>query len=209
MFLLGNWIWLITIQTKPGRHRMELDIYIFCLVVGFVFTLGSAIFGHAFGGGHDVGHVDGSGGHAEAAGGDSSDMPGISVLSPLVIACYLTAFGGLGILFHQVPATHDPWISAPLALVGAAIIAWAIVWFLRKIFRAADSTSESRVADLVGLVAQVITTIPEGGAGEIAYVQRGSRYSAPARVEGSGAIPNGHAVKIVRIVGPQFFVIPI
>src|SRR5262245_54029613 len=116
MFLLANWIWLINSKTKPGRHCMELNIYIFCLVVGFVFVVGSALFGHAVGGGgHDVGHVDGSGGHAEAAGGDSSDMPGISVLSPLVIACYLTAFGGLGIVFHQVPATHHPWISAPLA----------------------------------------------------------------------------------------------
>ena len=188
---------------------MELNVYIFCLVVGFLFVLGSAFFGHVLGGGHDVGHVDGSGGHAEASGGDTGDMPGISILSPLVIACYLTAFGGLGIVFHQVPATHDPWLSAPLSLVGAAAIALALVWLLRKFFHAADSTSESRVADLIGVPAQVITPIPDGGAGEIAYVQRGTRYSAPARVEGGGAVPNGRSVVIVRIVGPQFYVMPI
>src|SRR5690242_20311068 len=99
---------------------MELNLYILCLGVGFVFTLGSALFGHVFGGGHgvDAGHVGGSGGHA-TAGADTGDMPGISVLSPLIIACFLTAFGGLGILFHEIPATRNVWFSAPLAVLGA------------------------------------------------------------------------------------------
>jgi hypothetical protein len=56
---------------------------------------------------------------------------------------------------------------------------------------------------------QVITAIPENGAGEIAYVQKGTRYSAPARVESGGSIANGRAVKIIRIVGPQFYVVPV
>jgi hypothetical protein len=55
---------------------MDFFIYLICLGVGVCFTLFSAIFGHIFGGGHD-GHVDGSGGHAEA-GVDASDMPGVS-----------------------------------------------------------------------------------------------------------------------------------
>jgi hypothetical protein len=61
---------------------MALLIYIICLGVGLVFTLASAIFGHIFGGGHE-GHLDGSGGHAEA-GVDASDMPGVSALSPTI-----------------------------------------------------------------------------------------------------------------------------
>jgi len=42
--------------------------------------------------------------------------------------------------------------------------------------------------------------------GEIAYVQGGSRYTAPAREETGAPVPNGAAVKIVRIVGSQFYV---
>ena len=64
-------------------------IYAICLVVGLVFTLGSAIAGHFFGG-HD--HDIGTGGHAEA-GFDHSGMPGISFFSPTVLASFVTAFG--------------------------------------------------------------------------------------------------------------------
>jgi len=42
--------------------------------------------------------------------------------------------------------------------------------------------------------------------GEIAYVVGDTRYTAPARTEGGAAVANGKAVKIVRIVGSQFYV---
>src|SRR5262249_5315252 len=75
---------------SAAPRPMDFLIYLFCLCVGVFFTLLSAIFGHAFGGDH--GHVEGSGGHAEA-GADASDAPGISALSPTVISCFAAAFG--------------------------------------------------------------------------------------------------------------------
>ena len=187
---------------------MELNIYIFCLVVGFVFTLGSAIFGHVLGGGHDMGHVDGSGGHAEA-GVDSGDMPGVSPFSPMVIACFVASFGGLGIIFHEIPATRNTWISAPLALAGAFLIASVVVWLLRKLFSATQGSSESKLSNIIGVVGEVITPIPENGVGEIAYVQKGTRYSAPAREQTGAAVANGRPVKIVRVAGSQFYVMTV
>ena len=68
-------------------------VYLFCLMVGFVFVLGSAIMGHL---GGDHGHVGGSGGHAEA-GADSSDSPGVSIFSPIIMAAFVTAFGAFGL----------------------------------------------------------------------------------------------------------------
>jgi membrane protein implicated in regulation of membrane protease activity len=62
---------------------------------------------------------------------------------------------------------------------------------------------------LLGQEANVISPIPSDGVGEIAYVQGGSRYSAPARTENGVAIPAGRPVKITRIVGTQFYVEPI
>jgi hypothetical protein len=44
--------------------------------------------------------------------------------------------------------------------------------------------------------------------GEIAYVQGGSRYTAPARTESGGAVGSGATVKINRITGSQFYVVP-
>jgi membrane protein implicated in regulation of membrane protease activity len=184
---------------------MEFTIYLICLGVGFVFTMFSAIFGHVFGhGGHD-GHVDGSGGHAEA-GIDSSDMPGVSAFSPTVIASFITAFGGFGIIFHQIPATHNPWASAPLAVVSGFLVAAGVLWSLRQLFSKTQSSSESKVGSLVGQLATIITPIPENGVGEIAYVQAGTRYSAPAREEHGTSVAIGKSVKITRVVGTQFYV---
>lgn len=178
-------------------------VYLFCLVVGFVFVLLSAMMGHLFGGAH--GHVGGSGGHAEA-GGDSSDSPGMSIFSPIIMAAFITAFGGFGIMFSEIDATKRPLISTPLSIVGALIVALALVGVLRKVVRASDSSSESRVSSLPGCAATVISPIPAGGVGEIAYVQAGTRYTAPAREENGQPVATGQSVTISRIVGQQCYV---
>ncbi len=177
-------------------------VYLFCLVVGFVFVLGSAVMGHL---GGDHGHVGGSGGHAEA-GADSSDAPGVSLFSPIVMAAFVAAFGAFGLIFSQFEATKSPVISSALSIVCAVVVAGSLVGALRKLVRASDSSSESQVVTLVGHVATVITPIPAGGVGEIAYVQGGSRYTAPAREESGTAVGNGSEVKITRVVGSQFYV---
>src|SRR5258706_8878743 len=118
---------------------MDFLIYLVCLGVGLVFTLLSAFFGHVLGGGHE-GHVDGSGGHAEA-GADSSDMPGVSALSPTVISSFVTAFGGMGVIFSQFKATNAPIISAPLAVLAGWVIAGCVLWLLRGLFSHTQSSS--------------------------------------------------------------------
>jgi membrane protein implicated in regulation of membrane protease activity len=160
---------------------MEYFVYAVCFGVGLLFAIVSAFMGHLFGG-HDV-HTDiGTGGHAEA-GFQDTGMPGLSPFSPTTITAFLTAFGGLGLIFSKIEATKSPWISAPLSIVGALIIAAGVVWVFGTVFHKVDSSSESRLATLVGMTATVITPIPINGVGEIAYVQAGSRYSAPARDE--------------------------
>ncbi len=178
-------------------------VYLFCLVVGFVFVLGSAVLGH-FGGG-DHGHVGGSGGHAEA-GADSSDSPGVSFFSPIVMAAFVAAFGAFGLIFSQFEATKSPVVSAGLSVVCAVFVAGTMVSALGKLVRASDSSSESRVATLIGQPATVITPIPANAVGEIAYVQAGSRYTAPAREETGAPVGSGSEVRITRIVGSQFYV---
>jgi membrane-bound ClpP family serine protease len=188
---------------------MELDVYIICLAIGFVFTLGSLIFGHVLGGGHDVhfdsGHVTGAGGHAEA-GLDNSGMPGVSPFSPMVIASFVASFGGLGLIFREIPGMQSPWINAPAALAGAFLMSAALFYLLRSLFRTTQGSSEASIIDIIGVVGEVITPIPEKGVGEIAYVQKGARYSAPAREQTGVPVPSGAAVKIVRVAGSQFYV---
>jgi membrane protein implicated in regulation of membrane protease activity len=180
-------------------------VYLICFGVGLLFTIGTALFGHIFGGNGHEGHVEGSGGHAEA-GVDASDMPGVSALSPTVIASFVTAFGGLGMILHQIPATRPPFISGPLSVIGGFTIAGSVLWLLRQLFKRTQSSSESKVGTLVGLTATIITPIPENGVGEIAYIQAGTRYTAPAREENGVPVASGKPVQITRIVASQFYV---
>lgn len=204
-----------TIEMNSDAQSTAFIVYAICFGVGLLFTIVSALGAHVFGGhgdigGHDVdtGGVDHGGhaqGHAEAGGG-ASDMPGFAPLSPTTIATFITAFGGFGMVFTQLSATRSPWASAPLAALAALGIATAVFALFRGIFQRTQASSEGRVAEIVGQSATVITPIPAGGVGEIAYVQSGTRYSAPARTEDGAAIANGAAVRITRVVGTQFYV---
>jgi membrane protein implicated in regulation of membrane protease activity len=183
---------------------METLVYAICFGVGLLFTLLSAFFGHLFGG-HDA-HVDlGTGGHAEA-GFDHTGMPGLSPFSPTTICSFITAFGGFGLIFSRIEATSNVWISLPLSVLGGLIVAGAVLWVFGFVFHNTQSSSESRVGSLVGRTATVITPIPPSGVGEIAYVQAGTRYTAPAREQNGAAVGNGQTVKITRIAESQFFV---
>jgi membrane protein implicated in regulation of membrane protease activity len=181
-------------------------IYAICLVVGLLFTLISAVAGHFFGGDH--GGDVGTGGHAEA-GFDDTGLPGISFFSPTVLASFVTAFGAFGIIFSKIDATASVWASAPLSIAGGGVVASAVFWLFNTMFKKTQSSSESHVASLVGLSASIVTPIPENSVGEIAYVQGGSRYTAPARSEQGRSIAAGQTVKITRIVGAQFYVEPV
>src|SRR5437016_9944589 len=104
---------------------MDFLVYSICFGVGLLFTLVTAVAGHLFGG-HDA-HADvGTGGHAEA-GFDDTGMPGLSPFSPTSIAAFVTSFGALGLILSRIDTTSNPWISAPLAAVGALLIAASVV----------------------------------------------------------------------------------
>jgi NfeD-like partner-binding protein len=178
-------------------------IYTACLALGLIFAIISAFAGHLFGGheGVDVG----TGGHAEA-GYDHSGVPGISFFSPTVLACFVTAFGACGLILTHIESTRSVWISAPISAIAGAAMAFVALVIFNWMFSKTQSSSESRVASLTGQTASIITPIPLNGVGEIAYVQGGSRYTAPARTTDGVAVPAGKPVRITRIVGTQYFV---
>jgi membrane-bound ClpP family serine protease len=179
-------------------------IYTGCLAVGLLFTIISAFMGHLLGGGHEGADI-GSGGHVEA-GVDTHGMPGFSFFSPTVLAAFVTAFGAFGIVFSHIEATSGVWASAPLSAVSGAAVAGLVFLLFNAMFKKTQSSSESQIASLPGQAASIVTPIPQNGVGEIAYVQGGTRYTAPARTEDGRPIGAGKSVRISRVVGTQFYV---
>jgi membrane protein implicated in regulation of membrane protease activity len=180
-------------------------IYTACLALGLIFTIASAFMGHLFGGHDGIGGDVGTGGHAEA-GFDHTGMPGISFFSPTVLASFVTAFGACGLILSHIPATESIWISAPISAGAGVGMASMAFWLFNFMFKKTQSSSESKVASLVGQAASTVSPIPAKGVGEIAYVQGGTRYTAPARTEDGKAVAAGRPVRITRVVGTQFFV---
>lgn len=189
--------------------------YVICLVVGLVFTLLCTIFGHFFGGhdadAGDVGGADGSvgtGGHAEGGFADSG-VPALSFFSPTVLATFVTAFGAIGTILSSIDSVRGKHlIIATISAAGGMFIAWVALILFNTAFRKMQGSSESRVSRLIGQEANVITAIPPGGVGEIAYIQSGTRYNAPARTENGQPVAAGRLVRIKRVVGSQFYVEP-
>lgn len=191
-------------EVDEAARQTAFLIYAVCFGVGLVFALFSVIFGHLGHSGEaglDHGGVDQ--GHAEAGFG-THDMPGFEPVGPTTIATFVTAFGGIGMVLNHSDSMHR--FSGFLAACGAFAIAAVVGWGFAMAFRWAQGSSEGRVAQLSGTTATVITPIPAGSVGEIAYVQSGTRYSAPARSENGAALANGATVKITRVVGTQFYV---
>jgi len=96
--------------------------------------------------------------------------------------------------------------SIPVAVVVALGVASTMFFAMEWVFRKTQASTNIDATTLVGEHADVITPIPEGGVGEIAYVVRGMRQNAPARSADGKAISSPSEVEIVRVVGSSFIV---
>lgn len=198
-----------TYEPDQHVHSVAFFLYTVCFAGGLLFGVLSMVFGHlghGEGGHADLAHDTDLHVHAHAEGGlETHEMPGFAPVGPTTIATFVTAFGGVGMLASQSAMLFK--YSAIVAAVTAFGLAALVAWILILTFRYTQGTSEGRVGEVCGLSATIITPIAPGGVGEIAYVQRGSRYSAPARSEyDQEAFPNGATVTITRVAGAQFFV---
>jgi membrane protein implicated in regulation of membrane protease activity len=186
-------------------------IYLICLLVGLIYAVMATLLGglHLGGDGHDF-HA--GGGHEGPGGGHEGDGVGgselhFSPMSPIVIATFVTAFGAMG-LIALFALKIGALLSAGFALAVALAIAAAVFAAFTKIFAVTQSSSEAHQSELVGTQGEVITPIGKDGLGEVAYVQRGSRYSAPARSMDGRPVARGALVRIVRLVGNTLVVDP-
>jgi membrane-bound ClpP family serine protease len=192
-----------------------ITVYWTCLLLGFIWLAIQMLLAD-FGG--DFGHFDATAGGMDAGvdglHAGSVDMHGmgevqLSPVSPMIISGFITILGAAGVIITNMEPKMHPAFNVLLA-VGIGLVGAAFLWFvLRAIIRAVTGSSEAKVQDLIGYEAEVITPIRGAGVGEIAYVYNGSRYNSPARGLTNADIERNSIVKIVKIVGPTYFVRPL
>lgn len=125
---------------------------------------------------------------------------GLSPLSPITIATFITTFGGVGLILNNLTSIN-PVLGAFLSALAGLGLAGVAFLIYTRVLVAAQGSSEVRMGELVGQVAEVIAPIPEGKVGEVAFIARGARMRSPARSEDGQPIPRGAMVEIVKEAG--------
>jgi hypothetical protein len=203
------------------------NIYLFCLVLGFTFTVAGALLGgllgghhgdsggdlHAGGhsvGGHEIGaghHVlggsydAGHGGHGGVGDGhavDHSSSVHLPILSPAVLSCIVASFGGSGLIYEYYLGDR-PWLHAPLAGVTSLGLGVATAFFVWKVTSLLSSNRVARTSDALSASVEVTVSVPIEGAGEIAYVSAGTRQTLTARSADGREHKQGSSVRVLRV----------
>lgn len=170
-------------------------LYLGLLGFGLAYALLAGIMGWFSDLGGDI-HLD-AGGHLDA--GHMHPIGGT------VIATFITGFGAGGTVAHY----YLGWsLTAGLGLATATglIVAAAAFGVLELIFKETQAGSEYTVEEAVGREAEVITSIPAGGTGEVAYMARGQRVQSAARSIDDGAVARGQLVVIEKVSGSTVYV---
>lgn len=132
----------------------------------------------------------------------------VSPFNSLTIASFSAALGGFGLIGLKYVGL-PPWVSFAFAFVGALAVATVFFIAVVRPLYSSESTSAPDIDELVRSPAEVRTTIPHGGLGEIVYVAGGSRIAMPARSESGNEIGRGTKVAIIRIRRGVAHVVPL
>jgi membrane protein implicated in regulation of membrane protease activity len=167
-----------------------MQLFYVCLGVGVVYTVISFVLGQVF----DL--FDFS--------GDIELGSNISPLKPAVIATFVTAFGGLGIILMK--KNFGFMYAFVLAFGISAFIAYIIYRYVIVKLYQAQNTSAVERQKLIGHKAKVTLAIRQGGYGKITYTINGNTYNSPAKAENGSQILVGQEVEIVYIDKNTYYV---
>ncbi len=179
------------------------NVFLGCFIVGFILTAASFLFGMDTGGdgghfsGPDAGGIDAPAGADVSDGGHGSHHGGLPLLNFNSMALFLVWFGAVGYILNS-QARVGPFVSILGALLFGFAGALIIAAFVNKFLIKGDTTMRASDYYLPGTLARVTSSIRHGGAGEIVYVQGGTRKTAGARSDEDMAHPAGQEVVIVR-----------
>ena len=137
---------------------------------------------------------------------DHGDLDGHGGPSPLglrVVASFFTFFGVGGIVGRFCGLGH-PASSALGVLLG--LVAAAVVFRFARLLHEQQAHSGLALRDLAKRSATVITSIPEGGVGEVSLIAGGEHTTQLARSIDGNAIAAGKEVIIRRARGGQVLV---
>jgi membrane protein implicated in regulation of membrane protease activity len=194
------------------------DYYLTCFIVGFGLSALSFLLGvvnfhihlpfhlHLPGFGDGVGHVPhvhvghaghvhaSGGGHGHAQGGCGSELPYINFGT---VTAFLAWFGGMGYLLTR--HTHLVfWSALFLSGVAGLVGSTAVFVLVNNLLVKHEHELDPYENHPLGALGRVVSSIREGGTGEIIFVQGERRMTSGARAEDGSAISKGTEVVVTK-----------
>jgi hypothetical protein len=146
-------------------------------------------------GGHEIGPV-----HVDVGADVGHPEVKVPSLSPVTIASFVTAFGAFGLIALGLFNTTAQW-SLAWAGGGGLIVAILAHFAFGFFLISPQGSSEVKLKDIVGVVAEVTTPIPADSVGEVAFVAQGGRMTYTAKSASGAPIARGTTVVIEKVVG--------
>lgn len=160
--------------------------------VGFLFLLVSLVFGAAFE------HMGGDADH-------SFDHGGPSFLSARGISVFVTTFGCIGAAGISYGLSTAAASGAGFA--GGLFFA-SIIFMFAKFLYGQQASTDVKMSDVVGQLAQVIVAIPAGGVGQVRCRVGEELVDKIARSRNGAAIAENTSVRVEEAVGEIVIVSP-
>lgn len=171
------------------RNSLSLMIFFGIFAFGMIFALFSLIFG----GDHDGGDAD----HGDVHGEDGDDQ-GPGFFSIRGISLFASGFGGIG--FIVMYYTKKVLVASVSGLAFGWIFALLGLFMMRLMIRQ-QANSIIQPEQIVGIVGEVTTGIPDRGVGEVRLTVDGITMTRTASSTTGTGIRSGTTVRVVRSDG--------
>jgi hypothetical protein len=186
----------IILLPAPMEFMNSLNlIMLFAIIggVGFVFLLVSLVVGDVF----EMAGID-------LNGPDHGGMD-FGLLDSRVLAVFITAFGGFGVIGAQMG--FGAVGSSMMGLLGGVVFA-AVVSVFGRFLVGQQASSSVTDNDLIGRTAQVTVSIKPGTVGQITAKIGDERVERVARAKDGTEIAAGSLVKVESVIGDSVIVVP-
>jgi membrane protein implicated in regulation of membrane protease activity len=197
---MGEWI------LSLFGESIALLTFFSIFAAGMTFT----VFNLLFGGDADGGDLDGDVGDADGGDfdgdhdGDGGDGHGPGLLSIRGISFLLTGFGGVA--FISMYFTEKVFVSSLFGLLGGWPFA-LVCLAMYRVFVRQEASSMVSAEDFVGATGTVVTSIPQGGLGEVTLLVAGQQTTKSAVAQGE--LKTGTPIRVKTYLGDRVSVEPL
>lgn len=132
-------------------------------------------------------------------------IDGHHLFQPVVLAGGITVFGGAGLLLHRYAPMAAAGVYVASAALAAAIGAAMYFVYVRPM-KASENSVGFSMHDLEGKRAEVLTSIPATGFGEVLVKIGAGHTNQIAESFDKEDVPSGTEVVIVRVRGEVVYV---